>query len=168
MPLRSLRNSRNRSVLEKPISNWEMIDVGLRSNYVAAWHAARIMVPQIRPDRRPLGLCRVTYTFNVIFGTCKTATDRMARDMAIELKPHNVASLSLWQGFTRTERTEHNLKTVPGMGAQLNSAAGTSVEFPGRVIAALAGDPKVMSRSGGTLINAELAQEYGSPTSTGE
>jgi NAD(P)-dependent dehydrogenase (short-subunit alcohol dehydrogenase family) len=147
---------------EKPISNWEMIDVGLRSNYVAAWHAARIMVPQKSGLIVALsGYVGVTYTFNVIFGTCKTATDRMARDMAIELKPHNVASLSLWQGFTRTERTEQNLKTVPGMGAQLNSAAGTSVEFPGRVIAALAGDPKVMSRSGGTFINAELAQEYG-------
>jgi hypothetical protein len=28
----------------------------------------------------------------------------MARDMAIELEPHNVASISLWQGFTFTER----------------------------------------------------------------
>ncbi len=31
---------------EKPLSNWEMIDVGVRSNFVAAWHAAQIMVPQ--------------------------------------------------------------------------------------------------------------------------
>jgi 3,4-dihydroxy-2-butanone 4-phosphate synthase len=36
-----------------------------------------------------------------------------------------------------------------------------SVEFPGRVIAALATDPEVMKRSGGTFIAAELAQEYG-------
>jgi hypothetical protein len=47
------------------------------------------------------------------------------------------------------------------MASQLNSAVGSSVEFPGRVIAALAGDPDVMRRSGGTFINAELAQEYG-------
>ncbi len=81
--------------------------------------------------------------------------------MAIELKPHNVACVSLWQGFTFTERAQENLKTVPGMAQQLNSAAGTSVEFPGRVIAALAKDPDVMKRTGGTFINAELAQEYG-------
>jgi len=150
------------SFWEKPISNWEMIDVGLRSNYVAAWHAARIMVPQKSGLIVALsGYVGVTYTFNVIFGTCKTATDRMARDMAIELKPHNVASLSLWQGFTYTERTRENLKTVAGMAAQLNSAAGSSVEFPGRIIAALAQDPQVMKRSGGTFINAELGQEYG-------
>jgi 3,4-dihydroxy-2-butanone 4-phosphate synthase len=47
------------------------------------------------------------------------------------------------------------------MASQLNSAAGSSVEFPGRVIAALAKDPRIMERSGGTFINAELAQEYG-------
>ena len=31
----------------------------------------------------------------------------------------------------------------------------------GRVIAALAGDPDVMARSGGTFISAEVAQHYG-------
>jgi len=147
---------------EKPISNWEMIDVGLRSNFVAAWHAARLMVPH----RSGLivaisGYVGVTYTYSVIFGTCKSATDRMARDMAVELKAHNVTSLSLWQGFTYTERAQANLKSVAGMASQLNSAAGTSVEFPGRIIAALARDPDVMQRSGGTFIAAELAQEYG-------
>jgi NAD(P)-dependent dehydrogenase (short-subunit alcohol dehydrogenase family) len=150
------------SFWEKPISNWEMIDVGLRSNFVAAWHAARIMVPRKSGLIVALsGYVGVTYTYNVIFGTCKTATDRMARDMAIELKNHHVASLSLWQGFTYTERAQENLKNVAGMGSQLNSAAGSSVEFPGRVIAALARDPRIMDRTGGTFINAELAQEYG-------
>jgi NAD(P)-dependent dehydrogenase (short-subunit alcohol dehydrogenase family) len=147
---------------DKPISNWEMIDVGLRSNYVAAWHAAKIMVPQKSGLIVALsGYVGVTYTYNVIFGTCKSGTDRMARDMAIELKPHGVASLSLWQGFTYTERAQQNLKTVAGMASQLNSAVGSSVEFPGRVIAALAADADVIKRSGGTFISAELAQEYG-------
>ena len=147
---------------EKPISNWEMIDVGLRSNFVATWHAARLMVPRKSGLIVALsGYVGVKYTYSVIFGTCKTATDRMARDMAIELKPHNVASISLWQGFTYTELAQRNLKTVAGMASQLNSAVGSSVEFPGRVVAALAADPGVMKRSGGTFISAELAQEYG-------
>ena len=90
---------------EKPLSNWQMVDVGVRSNYVAAWHAAHIMVPQ----RSGLivatsGYTGVAYTYDVVFGTCKAAVDRMARDMAIELKPHNVASISLWLGLTFTER----------------------------------------------------------------
>ncbi len=147
---------------EKPIANWAMIDVGLRSNFVAAWHAAKIMLPQKSGLIVALsGYVGVTYTYDVIFGTCKAATDRMARDMAIELKPHNIASISLWQGFTYTERAQENLKAVAGMANQLNSAVGSSVEFPGRVIAALAADPNIMQRSGGTFISAELAQEYG-------
>ncbi len=151
-----------RGFWEKPLSNWEIFDTGVRAAYVAAWHAAKIMVPQGSGLIVALsGYVGVTYTYDTIFGTTKTATDRMARDMAVELQPHGVASLSLWQGFTYTERARKNLEEVPGMAAQLNSAAGSSVEFPGRVIAALAADPDIMARSGGTYINAELARDYG-------
>ena len=150
------------SFWEKPISNWEIADIGLRAGFVAAWHAAHIMVPQKSGLIIGLsGYVGVRYTYNTIFGVTKTAVDRMARDMAIELKPHNVASVSLWQGFTYTERATENLKTIPGMSSTLNSAAGSSPEFPGRIMAALLADPKIMEKTGGTFINAELAQEYG-------
>jgi NAD(P)-dependent dehydrogenase (short-subunit alcohol dehydrogenase family) len=147
---------------EKPLSNWEMFDIGVRAAFVAAWHAARIMAVQ----RSGLivaisGYVGVTYTYSAVFGTTKAATDRMARDMAVELKPYDVASLSLWQGFTYTERALENLERVPGMVSQLNSLAGSSVEFPGRIIAALAADANIMDKSGGSFIAAELAQEYG-------
>jgi NAD(P)-dependent dehydrogenase (short-subunit alcohol dehydrogenase family) len=149
---------------EKPLSNWEMVDVGVRSNFVAARHAAQIMVPQ----RSGLivaisGYTGVTYTYGVIFGMCKSAVDRMARDMAIELEPYQVASLSLWQGLTYTERAQRNLAQNPEMKnvTVTNPAVGCSPEFPGRVIAALAADPEVMKRSGGTFITAELAMDYG-------
>jgi NAD(P)-dependent dehydrogenase (short-subunit alcohol dehydrogenase family) len=147
---------------KKPIANWAMFDIGVRAAFVAARCAAQIMVPQ----RSGLivaisGYVGVTYTYSAVFGTTKAATDRMARDMAVELKPFGVASISLWQGFTYTERAQQNLKTVPGMAAQLNSAVGTSVEYPGRIIAALAADPELMTQSGGTFIAPELAQHYG-------
>ena len=149
---------------EKPLSNWAMVDVGVRSNFVAAWHAARLMVPQ----RAGLivaisGYVGVTYTYGVVFGTCKSAVDRMARDMAIELAPHSIASLSLWQGLTFTERAQRNLARRPEMTALTvtNPLVGCTPEFPGRVIAALAVDPAVMKRSGGTFITAEVAQDYG-------
>lgn len=150
------------SFWEKPISNWEIFDIGVRAGFVAAWHAARMMVEQKSGLIIGLsGYVGVRYTYNTIFGVAKTAVDRMARDMAIELKPHNVASVSLWQGFTYTERATENLKTIPGMAGTLNSGAGSSPEFPGRVMAALLADPKIMEKTGGTFINAELAQEYG-------
>jgi NAD(P)-dependent dehydrogenase (short-subunit alcohol dehydrogenase family) len=149
---------------QKPLSNWEMVDVGVRSNFVAAWHAAHIMVPQ----RSGLivaisGYTGVSYTYGVIFGMCKAAVDRMARDMAIELEPYNIASLSLWQGLTYTERAQRNLARNPEMtkSAATDPLGGCSPEFPGRVIAALVDDRSLMKRSGGTFITAELATEYG-------
>lgn len=153
-----------KSFWEKPLSNWEMVDVGVRSNFVAAWHAAKIMAPQKSGlVVATSGYVGVTYTYGVVFGTCKAAVDRMARDMAIELKPHNVASLSLWLGLTFTERAERNLSRDPAMKQQTvtDPNVGSSVEFPGRVIAALAKDPNVLQRTGGTYIAAELAREYG-------
>ena len=149
---------------QKPLSNWEMVDVGVRSNFVAAWHAAHIMVPQ----RSGLivaisGYTGVSYTYGVIFGMCKAAVDRMSRDMAIELEPYNIASLSLWQGLTYTERAQRNLARNPEMtkSAATDPLGGCSPEFPGRVIAALADDRSLMKRTGGTFITAELATEYG-------
>jgi NAD(P)-dependent dehydrogenase (short-subunit alcohol dehydrogenase family) len=149
---------------EKPLSNWEMIDVGVRSSYVAAWHAAHTMVPQKSGLIVAIsGYVGVTYTYGVIFGTAKSAVDRMSRDLAIELKPHNVASISLWQNLTFGERAVYNLERNPEMKklTVTNPAIGCTVEFPGRVVAALAKDPQIMKRSGGTFINAEVAQEYG-------
>jgi NAD(P)-dependent dehydrogenase (short-subunit alcohol dehydrogenase family) len=148
---------------EKPLSNLEMWDVGVKSNYVTAWHAAQIMVPQKSGLIVAIsGFAAVTYTYGVIFGTSKSAVDRMARDMAIELEPHNVASLTMWQGLTLTEKAKDNLaKAGHKMTSSITSMQGSSVEHPGRVIAAMAADPDIMNRSGGEFVTAELAQEYG-------
>jgi NAD(P)-dependent dehydrogenase (short-subunit alcohol dehydrogenase family) len=149
---------------EKPLSNLEMWQVGVRSSFVAARHAAQIMVPQGSGLIVAIsGYVGVTYTFGVVFGAAKSAVDRMARDMAIELEPHNVASISLWQGLTFTEKAHYNLNANPDMKGQTvtNPEIGSSVEHPGRVIAAMAADDKIMRLSGGTFITAEMAQLYG-------
>ncbi|MFI1464210.1 SDR family NAD(P)-dependent oxidoreductase [Nocardia carnea] len=149
---------------EKPLSNWEMVDIGVRSNFVAARHAAALMVPGESGLIVAIsGYTGVAYTYGVVFGTAKSAVDRMARDMAVELKPFGVASVSLWQGLTMTERAERNLATVPGLARQAATtpAHGCSPEYPGRVIAALSVDPALMQRTGGTFITAELGRDYG-------
>ena len=148
---------------EKPLSNLEMWEVGVKSNYVAAWHAAKIMAPQKSGLIVAIsGFAAVTYTYSVIFGASKSAVDRMARDMAIELEPHNVASITLWQGLTLTEKAQDNLaKMGEKMTKSITEMQGSSVEHPGRVIAAMAADPDIMKRSGGEFVTAELAEEYG-------
>lgn len=148
---------------EKPLSNLEMWDVGVRSNFIAAWHAAKIMAPKKSGLIVAIsGYTGVTYTYGVIFGTSKSAVDRMSRDMAVELEPYNIASVALWQGLTLTEKARYNLeKMAAKMTNSVTGQTGSSVEHPGRVIAAMAADPEIMKRSGATYITAELADEYG-------
>lgn len=149
---------------EKPLSNWNMMEVGVRSNFVSAWHAANIMVPKKSGLIVAIsGYTGVAYTYGVVFGTSKSAVDRMARDMAIELKPHQVTSIALWQGLTLTERAKINLATNPELkgSAATRPEEACSTEFAGRVIAALAQDSALIKRSGGTFITAELANQYG-------
>jgi len=94
------------------------------------------------------------YLANVTYGVAKAADDRMAVDMAHELKPHNVAAVSLYPGLVRTEG-------VMRAAEHFDLSNSESPQFIGRAIAALAADPNVMERSGQVLIAATLAEEYG-------
>ena len=64
--------------------------------------------------------------------------------------------------LTLTEKAHYNLaKSKADMTDSITSMTGSSVEHPGRVIAAMAADPQIMKRSGATYITTELAMEYG-------
>lgn len=144
---------------EKPLSMWDMIDVGLRSHYVASVFAARMMVEQrsgLIVNTSSFGGGR--YSMAVAYGVGKAGVDRLAIDMAHELRPYNVAALSLWLGLVTTEGTRRIFRRHP---ERLEAAETESAEFTGRVIAALAKDPDIMSRTGQVHIGAELAHEYG-------
>jgi NAD(P)-dependent dehydrogenase (short-subunit alcohol dehydrogenase family) len=94
------------------------------------------------------------YAVNVAYGVGKAGVDRMASDMAVELKPHGVASVSLWPGVVKTERILRGEFPYSTEGAE-------SPTFSGRAVAALAADPKLLERTGKPLVVAELALEYG-------
>src|SRR5262249_26373210 len=82
---------------EKPLAMQVLLGVGLRSHYVASWHAARMMVPQrsglLVMVSSPGARC---YLHGPAYGAGKAGIDKMAADMAHDLRKHNVASLSLW------------------------------------------------------------------------
>lgn len=148
---------------EKPLSMLRILDVGMRSHYVASWHAVPLMLPQqsglIVNTSSFGGHC---YMHGPAYGAGKAAVDKMAHDMAVELRPHGIAAVSIWMGLLRTERTERALAD-PELArhyAHLLDAM-ESPGFTGRVIEALARDPRRMERSGRILIGAELAAEYG-------
>jgi NAD(P)-dependent dehydrogenase (short-subunit alcohol dehydrogenase family) len=117
----------------------------------------------------------MSYIFGVPYGAGKAACDRLAADMAIELKPHNVTSLSVWPGIVGTEHISQMAadmnKSDTDDSRTLSIKEGYNWETPlltGRVIAALAADPTVMNRTGRVQIVAELAQHYGLVDSNGE
>jgi NAD(P)-dependent dehydrogenase (short-subunit alcohol dehydrogenase family) len=139
-----------------PIERWDKsFDAGVRAHYVASVLAAPIMIAQ------QSGLI-VNISFfaaqrddkGVIYGVAKSADDRMAACMAHELRPHNVAAVSLYPGLVRTE-------SVLAAAEFFDMSNSESPQFIGRAVAALAADAHVMARSGQVLVAAQLALEYG-------
>lgn len=143
---------------QQPAHRWpSMMDAGVRAAFVASSHAARVMTLR----RRGLivhisSLAARKYGGNVIYGVSKSATDKMAADMAHELRPHGVTVISLYPGMVRTEA----VMQAAAVGA-LDISNSESPEFAGLVIAALAKDPDVLKRTGQVLVSASLAIEFG-------
>jgi NAD(P)-dependent dehydrogenase (short-subunit alcohol dehydrogenase family) len=154
--------------LIKPEPFWEksrelvdILDIGLRSAYVASFHAAPLMVARGR------GLIVATSSFGAgcfmhgpAYGAQKAGLDKMMWDMAVDLKPHGVAAASIWMGPLLTERTERAFAERADQYEGFAAVAETP-QFTGRVIDALARDAELLSLSGQTLIGAELALKYG-------
>ncbi|VWX54246.1 SDR family NAD(P)-dependent oxidoreductase [Novosphingobium sp. 9U] len=148
---------------EKPLKLGDMIDVGLRSGYVASWLAAPMMVAQDH------GLIVFTsasgaahYSMGPAYGAHKAGMDKMAFDMAVDFRDAgaNVAALSIWMGALATDRLLAMMEADPDKFGYLRDQIETP-EFTGHVIWALHSDPELHSLSGRTLIGAELAVKYG-------
>lgn len=148
---------------EKPLSLQTVFDVGTRSTYVASYYAAPLLLAGggglVVNTSSFGGTC---YMHGPAYGAGKAAVDKMAHDMAHDLRPFGVAAVSLWMGMLKTERTEKLFEgAAESEQYQAFMAGAESAEFPGRVIDALARDPQLMERSGRVLIAAEVAEELG-------
>ncbi|MDB6061953.1 MAG: hypothetical protein JWM78_2056 [Verrucomicrobiaceae bacterium] len=147
---------------EKPVKLANMIDIGERSNYVSSYYAAPLMLAQKRGLIVNISFYgAVSYFHGAAYGASKAGTDKMARDMAVDLKPHNVASVSFWPGFILTEQIKAIPKEFMPPELAANLPNFETPEFSGLVIDALYRDPQRMAHSGKTLIGAELALNYG-------
>jgi NAD(P)-dependent dehydrogenase (short-subunit alcohol dehydrogenase family) len=107
------------------------------------------------------------YRLNSFYDLAKNAVIRLAFAQSVELVPHGCAAVALTPGWLRSEMmldnfgvTEENWRD----GAAVNphfAAISESPRFVGRAVAALAADPDVQRRSGGSFSSGELAREYG-------
>ena len=146
---------------DKPLALVDILDVGLRSAYVASWYAAPLMAAQRR------GLIAFTSSFGAscymhgpAYGAQKVGVDKFAKDMAVDLRPHDVAAVSIWMGPLNTERTRQVWQRHPEKYADFAPLAETP-EFTGKIIHALYRDPHLLDKSGQVLVGAELALAYG-------
>jgi NAD(P)-dependent dehydrogenase (short-subunit alcohol dehydrogenase family) len=146
---------------EKPLELADLLDVGLRSGYVASWLGAPMMVEQGRGLMIfTSGSGGVHYAFGPAYGAQKAGVDKLAADMAVDLRPHNVAVLSIWMGLLLTERVRMMIDSDRARFGKLEASAETP-ELTGHIIWALLQDPDLMTISGETVIGAEMAVKYG-------
>jgi NAD(P)-dependent dehydrogenase (short-subunit alcohol dehydrogenase family) len=146
---------------EKPLALADVLDVGLRSAYVASWFAAPLMVEQGRGliafTSSPGSVC---YMHGPAYGAQKAGIDKLAADMAVDFDGSGVCTVSVWMGILLTEKLRRAFDGHPEALAKTAEHAETP-EFTGRVIDALYSDPALTELSGQTLIGAELATRYG-------
>ncbi|NZD60965.1 SDR family NAD(P)-dependent oxidoreductase [Rhizobium sp. WYCCWR 11290] len=144
-----------RAFWDQPTWRWDaMIGTALR----AAFMMSRAVAPMMISTQGGLIVnisfwAAQLYEGNAIYGVAKAAANKMAADFAHDLRPHNVAAVSLYPGLVRTEAVLQNAE-------YFDLSNSESPEFIGHVIAGLWRDPALMSKSGHVLVAAELAAEY--------
>lgn len=160
-----------RKFWEQGADAWDTFHtVGLRSHYIASCYAMPLLLESRKTPKRNLprpfiGMVSsfggLTYTFNVPYGVGKAGVDRLAKDMAFELRSEDIAVVSFWPGVVETERTQaavRNGEWDAFVGLPLDNAE--SPRFTGRAMVEVVLDPKNMLKSGQYQVVAELAEEY--------
>ncbi|WP_338871421.1 SDR family NAD(P)-dependent oxidoreductase [Myxococcus stipitatus] len=147
---------------QPPEKRWQgMYVAGLRAHFLSSRSAAPLLIER-KADAPPgliintVGWAYGEYLRNLYYDVCKSAIIRMSYGMGLELKKHRVAAVALAPGFMRTERVmaEHAKGPFDLSGTE-------SPEYGGRAAAALAGDPRIMERTGKLFTSGDLAREYG-------
>jgi NAD(P)-dependent dehydrogenase (short-subunit alcohol dehydrogenase family) len=143
----------------------KMLDRAINTHIITSHYAAPLLV------KRKQGIIfEITdgktydYRGTFFYDLVKVTVMRMAKTMAIELEPHNVAAIAVTPGFLRSEAmlgdlTEENWRER--IKEDKFFAFSETPYYIGRAIVALATDPKVMTKTGQTLATWDLAEEYG-------
>ncbi|MDB5583609.1 MAG: short-chain dehydrogenase [Bradyrhizobium sp.] len=146
---------------EKPLDLVDIIEVGLRSSYIASWHAAKLMVPRksglMAFVSSPGAAC---YMHGPAYGAQKAGHDKMVYDMGHDLRPFGVSTIALWLGILKTERVEIAQRDFPEEYEKYKGVE-ESPEFTGRIIHAVATAPDLVEISGNAFYASVLGIKYG-------
>jgi NAD(P)-dependent dehydrogenase (short-subunit alcohol dehydrogenase family) len=107
------------------------------------------------------------YRLSAFYDLAKTAVIRLAFAQGQDLAPHGCVAVALTPGWMRSEMMLENYRVTEANwrdGAATNphfAAISESPRFVGRAVAALAADPELQRRNGGSYSSGGLAREYG-------
>jgi NAD(P)-dependent dehydrogenase (short-subunit alcohol dehydrogenase family) len=107
------------------------------------------------------------YRLSAFYDLAKTAVIRLAFAQSEELGPYGCTAVALTPGWMRSEMMLDNYGVTEANwrdGAATNphfASISESPRFVGRAVAALAADPDLRRRSGGSFSSGGLAREYG-------
>jgi NAD(P)-dependent dehydrogenase (short-subunit alcohol dehydrogenase family) len=107
------------------------------------------------------------YRVSAFYDLAKTAVIRLAFAQGAELAPYGGTAVALTPGWMRSEMMLDNYGVTEANwheGAAINphfAAISETPRFVGRAVAALASDPDVHRRNGGSFSSGGLAREYG-------
>jgi NAD(P)-dependent dehydrogenase (short-subunit alcohol dehydrogenase family) len=107
------------------------------------------------------------YRVSTFYDLAKSAILRLAFSQGEELAPHGCTAVALTPGWLRSEIMLENYGVTEDNwrdGARISphfAAISESPRFVGRAVAALAADPHLHERNGGSFSAGELAREYG-------
>lgn len=152
---------------QAPLGLWDaMFERGLKAHLLATYFAIPLMIESASARHAPgLIVSTVAWDHDKYIGSfydvAKHSIVRLLWGLAMELRQHRIATVALAPGFMRTERVmshakgEADWKKIPWL------KKSESPEYVGRAVAALAGDARLMRRSGKAFHVGELAREYG-------
>ena len=107
------------------------------------------------------------YRLSAFYDLAKTSVLRLAFAQGRELEPHGCTAVALTPGWLRSEMmldiygvTEETWREAT-VGNPHFMAISESPRFVGRAVAALAADPELATRNGGSFSSGGLAREYG-------
>jgi NAD(P)-dependent dehydrogenase (short-subunit alcohol dehydrogenase family) len=148
----------NAPLWQQPVELFDaMFGGGVRAHYVALATCAPLLIST--PGSLVVAVSVAVPAadqerFGAAYSMAKVADDRLALAAAVQLREHGVASVALHPDWVRTEGVLQFTDQVDLTGSQ-------SPEGVGRVVAALAGDPSVLSLTGRVMAVGELAARYG-------
>lgn len=144
---------------ETPLSWYDTLcDAGTRGAYTAAACALPLMFGRGGALIVNVSSMGAAYFFqHVAYGMGKAALDKLTRDAGRQLREHEIAVVSIWPYYVKTE----NLLRLVAEGLEIPLEGAESQRFVGRGVVALATDTERMERTGKPFRSRELADDYG-------